>query len=188
MATAQLNSVFSDIRGTSGGFVFRRTRSGTVLARRPESREREASAAQEAQRARFAAAADYARRVLADPWQRRLYKGIASAQNRRVDKLVMSDFLTAPVIEEIDVSGYQGRAGDLLRVIATDDIEVVAVEVFIRTASGTAVENGAAAKVHGLWCYTTTAIAPASDPLVVEVVARDRPGNESRKTTLVSKD
>jgi hypothetical protein len=183
MATAQLHPVFEGIHGRSGEMVFRRTRTGIVIARRPDTRERNASSAQQAQRERFALAADYARRVLTDPWQRKIYERIAAERNRRVDKLLMSDFLTPPVVEEIGVSGFRGHAGDVVRVLASDDIAVTSVEVAIETASGAPVEKGSAANIHGVWCYTARVAAPAGEATVIRATARDRPGNEGRGTS-----
>lgn len=163
--------------------VFRRGRGHIIISRKPDMPQRAGSAAQDAQRARFAAATAYARGVLADPWQRRLYERLAAAQNRRVDKLVMSDFLTAPTIEEIDVSDYRRQPGGRVRVIATDDIEVVGVEIAIRTAAGVLLEAGPAARMHGGWCYLAT--APTAEPVVITAVARDRPGNQAERTAAV---
>jgi hypothetical protein len=115
-----------------------------------------------------------------------MYERLATARNRRVDKLLMSDFLTPPVVEEIDLSGYQRRPGDLVRVIASDDLEVTGVEVAVHTVSGVRIEHGAAGQVHGVWCYRAAAPAPTSEPLVITAIARDRPGNEGRQTRLCS--
>ena len=106
MAKAHLNPAFDGISGRSGGIVYRRLRGETIIARRLESRARAASPAQEAQRQRFAEAIPYAREVLSDPGQRRTNERLARERNRRADNLVAADFLTPPVVEEIDVSGY----------------------------------------------------------------------------------
>src|SRR5581483_8258437 len=95
----------------------------------------------------------------------------------RADKLVAADFLNPPVVEEIDASEYEGQPGGLIRVIATDDVEVVSVGVAIRTASGVLVEDGSATKLHGVWRYVATGAAPAGAPLVITATAKDRPGH-----------
>jgi hypothetical protein len=71
-----------------------------------------------------------------------------------------------------------------IRVITSDDIEVVAVEIAIHTSAGVRLEHGDAAQVHGVWCYRTSSSEPAGEPLVVTAVARDRPGHEGRQTRL----
>ena len=184
MAKAQLNPAFDGISGRSGGIVYRRLRGETILARRPEPRARAASPAQAAQRQRFAEAVQYAREVLSDPWQRRMYEQLAQERNRRADKLVAADFLTPPVVEEIDVSGYQRRPGGIVRVLATDDIEVVAVEVAIQTADGSSVEHGPAVRIHGVWCYRTTAVPAANLALTITATAQDRPGHTGTLTVV----
>lgn len=165
--------------------VFRRVRGKTIIAHRPDVRSRESSAAQQAQREKFALARAYAKSVLADPWQRQAYEKQAKLRNRRVDLLVVSDFLTPPVIELLDVSGYQGQAGGTIRILAEDDIEVVSVEVTIKTTSGQSIERGFAAPVHGVWCYRATTSAPADESLIVTAIARDRPGHEGMRACVM---
>lgn len=80
--------------------------------------------AQVAQRERFRLAQEYARNVLAEPCQRRVYAALAERVKRHPAKLLESDFLTPPVVELIELSGYVGRTGGTIRVIATDDIAV----------------------------------------------------------------
>jgi hypothetical protein len=48
---------------------------------------------------------------------------------------------------------FFSTAADLIRIIASDDIEVVAVDDAIHTTVGIPVEHGHAAQVRGLWCY-----------------------------------
>jgi hypothetical protein len=87
MAQAHLHPAFDGISGRSGALVFRHVRGKTVIATRPERRVRESSAAQEAQRERFARARWYAKQVLADPWQREAYELLAKQHNRRTDSV-----------------------------------------------------------------------------------------------------
>ena len=186
MAIITPHPAFSGISGTNGGMVFRQLQGKVVVAQRPDTRDLEPSPAQQAQRDRFTLAAAYAREVLSHPWQRRMYERLAASRNRRVDKLLMSDFLTPPVVDEIDVSVYHRRAGDLVRIIASDDIEVTGVDVAIHTAAGALVEQGHATSVHGVWCYRTVTASPLNELVVVSAVARDRPGNEARQMRLCS--
>jgi hypothetical protein len=162
--------------------VFRRVRGKTVIAQRPYLRSSEGSAAQQAQREKFTLARAYAKGVLADPWQRQAYEKTAKRNNRRVDLLVVSDFLTPPVVEVLDVSGYQRQPGGIIRILAEDDIEVVSVEVILETISGESIERGFATSVHGVWCYRTTTSAPMDVPLVVTAIALDRPGHGDTAT------
>ena len=176
MAKATLNAVVGGISGKSGGFVFRQMGGETFISQSPSVRPGKASRAQQAQRDRFKQATWYARRVLSDPCQLEAYHALGNQLKRRADKMVTSDFLTPPVVDRIDVSKYQGRVGDVIRVLATDDVEVVAVDVTVQ-AGDTLIERGPAAKVHGVWCYTATVSAPAGVALTVTASAKDRPGN-----------
>jgi hypothetical protein len=178
MAKAQLNSVFAGFSGKTGNLVFRQLRGQTIIAQPPDVTTRKPSAAQKARQGRFAEANAYAKLVLADPLQRRGYAALAEERNRKVDTMVIGDFLTPPVVEEIETSEYQRKPGGLIRILASDDIEVVAVEVSINTAEGTLIEQGSAAKFHGVWRYATTASAPSNIALVINATAKDRPGHE----------
>lgn len=176
MAKATLNSVVGGISGKSGGFVFRQLGGETFISQAANARPGKASRAQQAQRDRFKEATWYAKRVLADPCQLEAYQALGKQLNRRADKLVTGDFLTPPVVDRIDVSNYQGGAGGVIRILATDDIEVVSVDVTVQ-AAGLLIERGPAAKVHGVWCYTATTSVPAGAALTITATAKDRPGN-----------
>ena len=168
------------LSGRVDGFVYRQTREGVVVARQPRPKayakdRRKPTKAQAAQQMRFREANGYAQRVLADPLARRAYERLGEEQNRRYDRLIVSDFFTPPVIEHVELGGYHGRPGDLIRILAFDDVEVVSVKVEINTASGTPVEQGFAAKQQGVWNYSATVAPAPNETLVITVTARDRP-------------
>ena len=173
-----LNSSIQKLTGTMDGWVYRQRDGQTVVSRRPRrSGPQEESAAQSRQRDRFAEAIAYARRVLADPLQRQWYTEFARARGRRADKVLVSDYLTAPEIRQVDLTGYHGQPGDLIRAMAEDDIEVVEVKVTIATSAGEKLEEGLAARVHGIWQYVATTAAAAGADLRITLAAKDRPGN-----------
>lgn len=183
MAKAQFHPLLKGVSGASGDLVFRQVYGNTFIVRRPDSdKPREVSALQEAQRARFKAARIYARVVLHDPLRRRVYQALAKTLNRRFDKVVESDFLTPPVVDEIDVSEYHGQPGGLIQVLATDDVEVVAVSVAVRTLGGTVLEQGPAEKSHGIWQYRTTVVLPLGETIAIVATAKDRPGHDGVKS------
>jgi hypothetical protein len=178
MPKITMNAGFKSASGGLDDVIFRTVRGQTFMTRRPEPQPSKPSPAQQKQRERFAAASYYAREVLSDPCQRRAYEAFAQEHGRRADKLLTSDFLTPPVIDEIDLSSYRGRAGDIIRVRATDDIEVVSVNVTVQTAAGVKLEEGAANKVHGVWRYSATMAPPAGETLTIIATAKDRPGHD----------
>ena len=124
----------------------------------------------------------YAKRVLADPLQRELYQQLGAARKQPPNALLISNFLHPPTVDRIELVGYRGQPGDPIKVLATDDIEVVSVTVAIRAAGGAPVETGPATKVHGVWVYTATTRAPEGRSLVIEATATDRPGNKATQT------
>ena len=182
MAKAKLNGALDSLTGKVDGWVYRRMRGQTVVASAPEPTRNPPSKALRKVRLRFAAAQEYAKAVLKDPCQREAYDHLAKALNRRADKIIAGDFLNPPVVHRIDLTQYRGRPGDSIAVIATDDVEVVSVEVVLTTAAGTVLERGPAAKTHGVWRYTASIAIPPGEHVTITAVARDRPAHEGRAT------
>jgi hypothetical protein len=84
----------------------------------------------------------------------------------------------------IDLSGYHGNPGDVIRVEVTDDFAVKEVKVVIINPDGTLVKEGFATPdpIGYEWTYTATA---ANDDLSgdqIDVFASDTPGNITEKT------
>ena len=50
--------------------------------------------------------------------------------------VAVADFFHAPEIEEVDLEGYSGKTGELIRVKARDDVQVTRVAVLISDAAG----------------------------------------------------
>ncbi len=177
-----LNPSLRVLRGTFNDWVYRTVNGRVVVSPRPKPTEREPSATQLAQRKRFAYAMSYAQEVLSNPCQREWYEELARSQNRRADKIVAADYLTLPEVRRIDLSEYRGQPGGIVRVIAVDDVEVVGVRLSMRLAAGALLEEGAAMKIHGVWCYTATQAAPIGESVNLTATAIDRPGNEASAT------
>jgi len=98
--------------------------------------------------------------------------------------VMIGDFLTAPEVQMIDLSGYGGRVGDRITIRATDDFEVVRVEVKITDINDVVIEQGAAVKSNVRsdgWLYATSADVASGPEVKVEVAAIDRPGNRGMK-------
>jgi hypothetical protein len=92
-------------------------------------------------------------------------------------------FFNAPAVDEIDLSTYTGKPGEVIKISASDDFEVVGVSVTIRATDGTVLEEGAPAKsaADGAFTYTTTTNVAQGQPISLEVTATDRPGNRTTK-------
>ena len=177
MARVTLNPVLDQISGSVGDLVFRRTPSGgQSIASKPSPPAGGPSEAQLAQRDRFRRAAAYGRSVMADPEARAFYDALAAARKVPVFSLVVADFLHAPTVGAVDVSGYAGAAGDVVRVEAWDDVEVVRVEVVLTDGAGAVLETGEAVSDGWRWTYTAQAAAPPGATVTVTARAVDRPG------------
>jgi hypothetical protein len=180
----ELHPAFKSVSGLMDDVMYRQLGGQIIMQGAPRQRRDAKTPAQLARRERFAAAIRYAQTVLADPYQREHYTDLAKERGRRADKLLTSDFLTSPEVRRIDLAAYHGRPGDLIRIIAVDDIEVVSVDIALHTAAGALLEQGSARKIHGVWLYTATAAAPAGERVTCTVTARDRPGNETTGTAV----
>ena len=179
MAKVKLNPVLEQIRGRVGDLVFRRRTGGVVVSRNPDRSGLVLSALQEAVRERFRLAALYGNAVYADPAQKEVYLAAAKKRGVTAFALAVGDFLHAPSVDEIDLTGFTGQPGETIVVRASDDFGVARVSVVIRAGDGTIVEQGPAAFERGAWRYTTTVPAPVGQPVVVEVTASDRAGNKT---------
>jgi hypothetical protein len=156
MAKVKLSSALTRVSSRLGNVVFRRYGDEIILAQRPDLAGRAPTPGQAAHRQRFRLAALYGRTVLADPEKKALYEARARARGLPVFALTIADFLHVPAVDQIDLSGYTGRAGETIRIRASDDIEVAGVEVGITDAGGAVLERGAAAARDGVWEYATT--------------------------------
>jgi hypothetical protein len=180
MARNRNNLLLTGLSGKLGRqLVFRQYRHQTVVAVAPGSYNRVATPAQAAARSRMIQAAAYGRAILSDAVSRAVYAERAAKAGRSVYHVAVADCLHAPCITGIDVSGYNGLPGSLLRVQATDDFEVTTVEVQIDGPDGSVVESGTATlQVDGLtWIYTAQATLPLRAGSRIICTAKDRPGN-----------
>jgi hypothetical protein len=82
--------------------------------------------------------------------------------------VAMADWFHAPEILEIDLEGWSGEAGQVLRIRAQDDVQVQHVAVAITDEADTLLEQGSAVDVGALWWeYTTTGTASGNPKAVV---------------------
>ena len=184
MAKVELNRELGGLRGKIDGWVYRQQAGQTIVARYQAPRKGKQSVAQKRTRTRFQAAQAYAAEVLADPLQRLVYQKMGADRKQPPNALLVSNFLTPPVIERIDAAAYHGRTGGIIRIVALDPIEVTAVAVTLRGPDGAQIESGQAGHVHGVWTYRATVDAPANTLLQIEVSARNRADAEARQTVV----
>jgi hypothetical protein len=107
------NDLTDGISGRVGNkLVFRTTKGVTIATRRPKPTETPVTAKQTAHRENFKRAASYAKKKLLDPVAKEEYLQMAGDKAfRNAFSEAVRDYLVAPGIESIDVSGFIGAAG-----------------------------------------------------------------------------
>ena len=154
----KLNPMFEQVSGQLGELVFREMRGKTVASRKPTVTA-EPSADQTAHRERFKQAAAYGKSALADAETRAIYEEYADTKNMPVFALTVADFFSAPVIDNVDLSTYDGQVGEPITILARDEFGVMNVRVALSDQSGNPIESGDAVEVvasSGRWVYTAT--------------------------------
>jgi len=149
----------------------------TILARRPK-RSGKMTPKQLAHQERFLAAIKYGTFIKDDPAMWEKYE-INKLPGLSAFNMAVADFLSAPVIMQIDTDGYTGLQGEKIIVTATDKIEVTGVTVAINAPDGTLVEEGVASRRQGtsFYAYFTTRENPGKAGTVITVTATDNPGH-----------
>jgi hypothetical protein len=184
MANVRLNPVLQSVRGKVGDLIFSKRNGGVFISRKSENANRIVTPAQQAVRDRFRQAALYGKAAMADPQVRALYAAQAKKRKRPIFSVMIENFFKPPSVEEIDMSAYTGQAGSTIGVRASDDFDVMAVDVAIFDASNVPIESGAAeqsANDLGRWVYTLTTPIPSGTHIRVEVTATDRPGHKTTR-------
>jgi hypothetical protein len=182
MSKITLNPALKAWHGKVGDLVFKQFAGKEIAASRPKARNNWTDQ-QKAQRENFKLAAVYGKAVMTDPQTKALYQAKSKQTGVPVFALTVADFFNVPVVDEIDLSGYGGKAGDTIKVRAHDDFKVAGVQVLIRDNGGTVLEQGAAqAATDGTWQYTATSAVPVDQHVVIEVNAADLPGHKGTKT------
>jgi hypothetical protein len=182
MANITPNPAAGQLSGTIGDLVFARLKNGKVIVRRRPVRKTEKKAGEIANQAGFIRAVAYAKAVWnSQPELQAKYKAAARQQGRQGFHLAKADFRLPPKIGDVDLSAYRGNAGDLIRVVATDDFEVKEVLLVLRRLSGELIEQGAALPGNGAWSYRAQTQVPAGETVTVETIAVDYPGHTVSK-------
>jgi hypothetical protein len=182
MANIIPNPTAGQLSGTIGGLVFARLKNGKVIVRHRPERKTSKKPGEVANQQGFIRAVAYAKAVWASqPELQAKYKAAGQRQGRQGFHLAKADFRLPPRIGDVDLSGYGGNAGDLIRVVATDDFEVKEVLVVLRQLSGELIEQGAAVPEQGTWNYRTQTQVPAGQTVTVEAIAVDYPGHTASK-------
>jgi hypothetical protein len=177
MAKQKNNVVTHGLSGKIGDLLVFRQRDGkTVVAKMP-AQPKTLSDKQIKHRKRFQQAMIYATAAAVSPETAELYRA-AAKKGRTPVNVAVADFFNAPDIEEVDLSGYAGCAGEQIRITVSDDFAVISVKVQICNADGSQVEEGEAVRSAGnLWIYTTSQNNESLEGDRIVVSASDMPGN-----------
>ena len=167
------------MHGGMGKMVFKSRDGLDIVAEKPDSVKQPNTPAQQQQKEQFRLGAFYAKGILADAAAKAPYVAKAKEVHKPVFALIMGDYLTPPVVDGIDVTGYHKHPGEPILIKAHDDFEVTGVTVSIVDNTQAAVEQGTAtfdASVNA-WRYAATADASAKPNVTVTAKALDRPGH-----------
>ena len=189
MAVSKKNIIIEGLSGKIGNLVFRRRKTdGKVFVAVPPSPHRTAPTGEKKRmNDKFKRAVLYGKSVIANPATKALYaQSISGGQT--AFNLAVADFLNAPIIEEIDVSNYTGKAGSVIRIKATDNFKVAGVSVSITDADGIQLEVGEAVidKSDELyWQYIAVEDNNLLTGSKVIVIASDIPQNETVEEKII---
>jgi hypothetical protein len=184
MARTKTNIITREFSGKLGDqVVFRQLDGMTVLANIPARRKTKPTGRQAETCDRFSMAINYARNIVKDPEMKAAYKARAG-KRVSANNMAIRDFLSPPVVKEIDTSAYQGLSGQKIRISATDDFKVKLVTVTITDTEGKKLESGSCAVgLSGFsWYYTAQTDLAGSLPLIITAMAWDIPGNTGSMT------
>jgi hypothetical protein len=169
----------------SNDVVVRKVRNQTVISTITIPRKSTSTRKQQANK-RFAKANQWAKMILTQPGMMELYSKGVNSKLSNAHTVAVVDFLNAPEIHYISLKQHTGAVGDKIRIKATDDFHVTTVDVTIIGKNGKQLEKGPAIRYKrkpAMWIYTLTVANPDISGTIVEVTARDRPGN-----TVVNKE
>lgn len=177
MARGRLGVLFAFLRGRIGDVVIRHHNDGNIsAARRPKPSSVPRTQAQRKRESLFADAVAWASEMLKEPGVRAHYEKVANRKGKRIYDLLKSDFMRPPKVDRVDVSGYSGAPGDVIKIRARDNVKVTAVRLKLHLEDGEVLEEGEAVERFRRWTYTARRPAPEGTTIRIVATAMDRPG------------
>jgi hypothetical protein len=184
MAKPVSNASAGKLKGRIGGLVHYEL-NGKPFVRSVPHRQAPPTSAEEDNQHRFRAASKFGHSTLTDPKQKARYSEAAAKSGSTAYNVAVSDFMHSPVITEVELTGYTGRAGQFIRIRAEEKkIGAAAVNVVIADRTQAVLEQGAAyVENDGVtWWYTAQQEIPPDQSLWITVTAVDQPGHRTSKT------
>ncbi|MGA3014916.1 MAG: hypothetical protein ABSD71_12885 [Bacteroidales bacterium] len=182
MAISFKNVITRMYSGRVGDIVLRNYGGKSVMAKRPDCSKVVKSEAQLAIMAKFAKASKYSKAVKNDPQRSEDYsESKKKTKYKDVFHAAMSDCLTKPKVQKVDLTTYRGHQGNVIRISAWDKFRVETVSVMILNKMGQLIEKGpAVAKLFSgnrEWDYIATVENADYKSCRILVRVKDRPGN-----------
>ena len=182
MAISFKNVITRMYSGRVGDIVLRNYGGKSVMAKRPDCSKVVKSPAQLAIMAKFAKANKYSKAVKNDPQRSKDYSEKKKKMKYKdVYHAAMSDCLTKPRVQKVDLVSYRGLKGNIIRISAWDKFRVETVSVMIMNKMGQLIEKGpAVARMYSgnrEWDYIATTENVDYKSCRVLVQVKDRPGN-----------
>lgn len=187
MASIVLNPAIQVISGDVAGFVYRQQADGSVVLAKKAllDPQRIPSEAQAGQMQKFKEASARYTRLMEDLGVQAAYEKLATERGpkSRLRALVIGDILKAPKITTIDLSDYQGTAGNLIRIVAEDSVGVSGLKLSIRDATENRPIESADMALNGNvkgtveWVYAATQSITNGHEVQILVTAFDLAGN-----------
>ena len=190
MAHSNNSIITGKLTGSIGKeLVFREWKGKTIVAKAPKKRTGEPTPAQAEVQEKFFMASRYAKAILsnADPALAAAYTAVLRPRQNLYSR-ALADFMSSPVVKQLDTRNYNGTAGSPILVRAIDDFRVTQVRVEIYDASGALHESGNAVQnLNGLdWTYIGQLDMSPVAGSRVKAYATDVPGNVGVLEQLIS--
>ena len=179
---------FKNLSWNDGGVEPRVLGDKSIMSKRPDCSKVVKTEKQKANMKRFAAATVYGKKVLNDPKLREKFnkkkKKYQSTWNAAI-----SDFMTKPKVNTIDLKGYRELPSNESRISARNRFKFEAVIVTILNIFGVVVEIGPAVvrpSSEGMeWGYKAGVMNPTYKGCRVVVRVSGLPGNRERRVLLL---
>ena len=187
MAKVVLNPALRVLSGDVAGFVYRQQADGSVIMAKETLLDpnREFSVAQLEQMQKFKEASARYRRLMEDAGTEAAYKKLIAERGleSRLRALVIGDILKAPVISTLDISKFEGKVGDTIRVVAEDSVGVARLSLSVQDVTAGQLVEAAEMQMNGLvsstveWVFTATAAVGVAHAMHVKATAYELAGN-----------
>ena len=186
MAISYNNVITKHFHGRIGDVVLRWVAGKSVMSKRPDCSKVVKSSAQLENQKSFAKAVTYSKAVKNDPKLSEDYsEKKKKTKYKDVYHAAMSDCLTKPKVQKVDLTTYRGQQGNVIRISAWDKFRVETVNVMILNNKGQLIERGSAvAKIYSgnrEWDYMATVENADYQGGSVEIRVTDKPGNVVRE-------